>query len=241
MNNLLQTRNTCIMEPQKTSRANLENKRLIFMEIGLIISLLVVLLGFKWKSTERNYNASETREYVNIQEEMVPITEHLTKPIPPPPISKAVIINIVDDDIIVEEDIIIDVKVDQETKIEEYIPHDFQEMEEEEEISEEPIFVIVESMPTFPGGMKKLMAYLHNNIKYPTQAKEVGIQGKVFVSFVIETDGSVTDVILLRGIGGGCDEEAIRVISNMPNWIPGKQRNIPVRVRFTLPVSFRLL
>jgi len=230
------------MEPQKTSRANLENKRLIFMEIGLIISLIVVLVGFKWKSTERNYDVSKTREYVNIQEEMIPITQHLTKPIPPPPISKAVIINIVDDDIITKDDIIIiDVEANQETKVEEYIPHDFQDMEEEKEISEEPIFVIVESIPTFPGGMAKLMAYLHQNIKYPTQAKEVGIQGKVFVSFVIEKDGSVSDVLLLRGIGGGCDEEAIRVISNMPNWIPGKQRNIPVRVRFTLPVSFRLL
>ncbi len=211
------------------------------MEIGLIISLIVVLVGFKWKSTERNYDVSKTREYVNIQEEMIPITQHLTKPIPPPPISKAVIINIVDDDIIVEDDIIIDAEANQETEIEEYIPYEPLEIEEEEIISEEPIFVIVESMPTFPGGMSKLMEYLHNNIKYPTQAKELGIQGRVFVSFVIEKDGSVSDVVLLRGIGGRCDEEAIRVIKNMPKWIPGKQRNIPVRVRFTLPVSFRLL
>ena len=85
------------------------------------------------------------------------------------------------------------------------------------------------------------MKYLHNNMKYPLQAKELGIQGKVFLSFVVEKDGSVTDVSLLRGIGGGCDEEAIRVVKNMPKWIPGKQRNIPVRVRFNLPVNFRLL
>ncbi len=96
-------------------------------------------------------------------------------------------------------------------------------------------------MPAFPGGMDKLMKYLSDNIKYPSQARELGIQGKVFLSFVIEKDGSVTDVTLLRGIGGGCDEEAIRVVKNMPNWIPGKQRNIPVRVRFNLPVNFRLL
>lgn len=228
------------MEPLKTSRANLENKRLIFMEIGLIIALIIVLAGFTWKSSDRSYDTSKTRNYVSIQEEMVPITEQPTKPIPPAPPSKAVIIIIVDNDIIIEDDIIIDVEANQETKIEEYIPNDFYEMEEEE-IIEEPIFVIVESMPKFPGGLNVLMKYLHNNIKYPTQAKEIGIQGKVFVSFVIEKDGSVTNILLLRGIGGGCDEEAIRVIKNMPNWVPGKQRNIPVRVRFTLPVNFRLL
>ena len=210
------------------------------MEVGLIIALIIVLVGFMWKSPKRNCNTSEIRNYVNIQEEMVPITKQLTKPIPPPPTSKVVSINIVDDDIIVEDDIIIDAEANQETEIEEYIPQDIQEIEEEE-IREEPIFIIVESMPAFPGGVEKLIEYLHNNIKYPTQAKEIGIQGKVFVSFVIEKDGSVSDIILLRGIGGGCDEEAIRVIKNMPKWMPGKQRNIPVRVRFTLPVSFRLL
>ncbi len=85
------------------------------------------------------------------------------------------------------------------------------------------------------------MKYLQDNLKYPVRAKELGIQGKVYLSFVVEKDGSVTDVALLRGIGGGCDEEAIRAVKNMPKWIPGKQRNIPVRVRFNLPVNFKLL
>ena len=99
---------------------------------------------------------------------------------------------------------------------------------------------IVESMPEFPGGMKVLMNYLHENLKYPSLAKETGIQGRVFVAFVIETDGSISDVQVLRGIGGGCDQEAIRVVQNMPKWIPGKQRGIPVRVRFNLPIKFTL-
>ena len=104
----------------------------------------------------------------------------------------------------------------------------------------EPIFVVVESMPSFPGGVSELMKYFHKNLKYPTLAKESGIQGIVFVTFVVEKDGSVTDVRVLRGIGGGCDEEAIRVAKDMPSWIPGKQRNIPVRVSFNLPVRFKL-
>jgi len=229
------------MEPLKTSRADLENKKSIFWEIGLILALIIVLLAFEWKSSEKNYTDTINRDFLDIQEEMVPITEQTTKPLPPPPIKTAVIIKIVENDIEVEDDIVIDAEVNQETEIEKYIPFVPLEIEEEEIISEEIIFIIVESMPAFPGGMDKLMGYLHDNIKYPIRAKELGIQGKVFLSFVIEKDGSVTDVSLLRGIGGGCDEEAIRVVKNMPKWIPGKQRNIPVRVRFNLPVNFRLL
>jgi len=229
------------MKPLKTSKADLENKKFLFTEIGLIITLIILLLAFGWKSSDRNYSSSETRDFVEIQEEMVPITEQKIKLLPPPPSNTAVTIKIVEDDIDVEDDIVIDAEANQETEIEEYIPYESQELEEEEDIGEEPIFVVVESMPTFPDGMNNLMRYLSDNIKYPSQAREMGIQGKVFLSFVVEKDGSVTDVTLLRGIGGGCDEEAIRVVKNMPKWIPGKQRNIPVRVRFNLPVNFRLL
>ena len=229
------------MKPLKTSRADLENKKSIFWEIGLIITLIIVLLAFEWKSSEKIYIDTINRDFVDIQEEMVPITEQTTKPIPPPPIKTAVIIKIVENDMDVKDDIEIDAEVNQETEIEEYIPYIPLEIEEEEIINEETIFIVVESMPAFPGGLDKLMRYLHDNIKYPVPAKEMGIQGKVFLSFVIEKDGSVTDVTLLRGIGGGCDEEAIRVVKNMPKWIPGKQRNVPVRVRFNLPVNFRLL
>lgn len=229
------------METIKSSRADLEDKRFIFIEIGMIIALIIVFISFKIKSPERNHKISEVSSFISIPEEMVPITEQIKKPTPPPPSKRAIIIKVVDDDIIVEEDIIIDAEANQETEVEEYIPYEALEMEEEEYIAEEPIFIIVESMPAFPGGMDELIKYLQNNLKYPVLAKELGIQGKVFVSFVIEKDGSVSDIILLRGIGGGCDEEAIRVIKNMPKWIAGKQRNIPVRVRFTLPVSFRLL
>ena len=229
------------MEPLKSPKADLENKKSIFWEIGLIITLIIVLLAFEWKSSEKIYIDTINRDFVDIQEEMVPITEQTTKPIPPPPIKTAVIIKIVENDMDVKDDIEIDAEVNQETEIEEYIPYIPLEIEEEEIINEETIFIVVESMPAFPGGLDKLTGYLHDNIKYPIRAKELGIQGKVFLSFVIEKDGSVTDVTLLRGIGGGCDEEAIRVVKNMPKWIPGKQRNVPVRVRFNLPVNFRLL
>ncbi|MDP1623254.1 MAG: TonB family protein [Bacteroidales bacterium] len=105
---------------------------------------------------------------------------------------------------------------------------------------EREIFTVVEEQPGYPGGDEARIAFLQNNIKYPEEAKELGIQGKVFVTFVVEVDGSITDVRVLRGIGGGCDTEAMRVVKSMPKWVPGKQRGVPVRVQFNLPIKFTL-
>jgi len=229
------------MEALKTSRADLENKKSIFGEIGLLISLLIVFLAFNWKTSDKSYIKSEKRDFIDIQEEMIPVTIQTPTLPSPPQTRKAVVIKIVENDIDVENDIVIDAEANQKTEMEAFTPYVPMEIEEEETIEEETIFIVVESMPEFPGGMNKLMKYLQDNLKYPVRAKELGIQGKVYLSFVVEKDGSVTDVALLRGIGGGCDEEAIRAVKNMPKWIPGKQRNIPVRVRFNLPVNFKLL
>jgi len=109
-----------------------------------------------------------------------------------------------------------------------------------EQVEAAPVFTIVEEMPSFTGGEANLYKYLHDNIKYPEEAKELGIQGRVYVTFVVETDGSITDIKVVRGIGGGCDEEAIRVVKSMPHWTPGKQRGVPVRVQFNLPIKFTL-
>lgn len=102
------------------------------------------------------------------------------------------------------------------------------------------IFTVVEEQPGYPGGEEARIRYLQESIKYPEEAKELGIQGKVFVTFVVEVDGTITDVRVLRGIGGGCDEEAMRVVRSMPKWVPGKQRGVPVRVQFNLPIKFTL-
>ncbi len=109
-----------------------------------------------------------------------------------------------------------------------------------EQVEVAPVFTIVEEMPAFNGGETELYKYLHDNTKYPEEAKELGIQGRVFVTFVVETDGSITDIKVVRGIGGGCDEEAVRVVKSMPRWTPGKQRGVPVRVQFNLPIKFTL-
>jgi protein TonB len=224
------------MESKKSPKADLESKKIIFTQLGLILALAIILLAFEWKSYDKTVEGFGERIVEDIPEEIIPITEQKVKPPPPPPPKKVVQINIVDDEVEVEDDLLIDVEADDETEIEEYIPIEV----EEEVVEEAPIFTVVESMPEFKGGMKKLYEYLGNNIKYPVMAKESGIQGKVYVTFVVERDGSITDVRVLRGIGGGCDEEAVRVVQSMPNWTPGMQRGKPVRVQYNLPVRFTL-
>jgi periplasmic protein TonB len=226
------------MDLKKSPKADLESKKVIFTQIGLVIALAIVLVAFEWKSYEKEVIDMGTREVADIVEDIVPITEQKVKPPPVAPPKVVVAINIVEDDVAVDDDINIDVEADQSTEVEEYVP--VQDMGEEESAEEQQIFMVVESMPEFPGGEAALHQYLAENIKYPQMAKESGIQGRVFVTFVVERDGKVTDVKVLRGIGGGCDEEAIRVVQNMPKWAPGKQRGKPVRVQFNLPVKFTL-
>jgi protein TonB len=224
------------MEEKKSPKADLENKKIIFTQLGLIIALAVILLAFEWKSYDKSVEGFGDRVVEDVPEEIIPITEQKVKPPPPPPPQKVIQINVVDDDVEVEDDIMIDVEADESTVVEEFVPIQV----DEEVVEEAPIFTVVESMPEFPGGMQELYTFLGNNIKYPVMAKESGIQGKVYVTFVVEVDGSITDVRVLRGIGGGCDEEAVRVVQNMPKWTPGKQRGKPVRVQYNLPVRFTL-
>jgi len=229
-----------VMKTKKTEKADLENKRLIFRELGLIIALGLVLLAFSLKTYDKTQAELYQRQMVDIPEDIIPITEQ--KPPEPPKVQPPQIIstiNIVENEAEVDETIVIDAEADERTEVPEYIPPvPVQKDEESEEAGE--IFYVVESMPSFPGGEAALYEYLARSLEYPNQAKEAGIQGRVFLTFVVERDGSITDVKVLRGIGGGCDEEAIRVVKNMPGWTPGKQRGLPVRVQFNLPIKFTL-
>ncbi len=211
---------------------------MIFRQLGLVLALSVILFAFEWKTYEKTIVDMGARQAEDIPEEIIPITEQKVKPPPPPPPKQVVKINVVEDDIEVEDDINIDVEADQNTEMQDYVAP--VKVEEEESAEEMQIFMVVESMPEFPGGEANLYKFLAENIKYPQMAKESGIQGRVFVTFVVERDGSVTDVRVLRGIGGGCDEEAIRVVKAMPKWTPGKQRGKSVRVQYNLPVKFTL-
>ena len=192
------------------------------------------------------------KEELSVGAEMLDIPqEEAPPPPPPPPPPEALQEKVKFTAPVVVEDTAVDTDFGKQDLLAEKtnteVPSEepeFDLVEEKPQVIEQPkeaeIFTVVEENPTFPGGETKLYKYLGESIKYPEEAKELGIQGRVFVNFVIETDGAVSNVKVLRGIGGGCDEEAIRVIQSMPRWTPGKQRGIPVRVSYNLPIKFTL-
>ena len=230
------------MEIKKSPKANLENKKFLFMEIGLIVALLMVLGAFEWSTTEGTDLASLGDETaVVIEEEQVPITQE--EQLPPPEVPKepvmSDIIDIVDDDIKVEDNFLLSTEDDASLGVEirDYVV----EQAEEEEVEEEVPFAIVEQKPTFQGGdANTFTKWVFSKIVYPEIAKENGVQGRVTLQFTIETDGSVKNVKVLRGVDSSLDKEAVRVVSSSPKWSPGMQRNKPVRVKYTFPVVFQL-
>ncbi|EMS34188.1 Ferric siderophore transport system, periplasmic binding protein TonB [Mariniradius saccharolyticus AK6] len=207
----------------------------MFLNLGLAISVGLTLAAFEYKSYDDG-SLKDLGQVADDFEELldIPITEQ--PPPPPPPIEQPVIQEI-PDEVELEEKIEVnfDVDVKEETVIKEVIIADAPVVEKADEI-----FDVVENSPEFPGGMEAWNEYLRKNLKYPTQARRMGVEGTVYVVFVVNTDGSIQDVELLRGIGGGCDEEALRVVSGAPKWTPGKQRGRPVRVRMRLPIRFKL-
>lgn len=224
------------MEAKKTPKADLTNKSGMFLNLGLAVSVAVVLFAFEYKS----YDDGALKDLGTVDdafEELldIPITEQPPPP-PPPPVEQPVIQEVPDEVEIEEIEVNFDVDVKEETVIKEVVIAEAPPVEEKAD----EIFDVVETMPTPPGGMEGWNKYLSSNLKYPTQARRMGIEGTVYVVFVVNTDGSIQDVEILRGIGGGCDEEAMRVVANAPNWEPGKQRGKPVRVKMRLPIRFKL-
>ena len=226
------------MEIKKSPKADLEGKKGIFFEIGLTLALAILLFAFEWKSSTAEVNAFQTVAEVEIEEEIIPITQQMMKPPPPPPPAPKLtdLIDIVEDDTNIDEELEIQDAEDDSQNQEVPDVTDFGDYEGED-TGEAQIFQVVEDMPAFPGNVTK---WISKNVKYPVLAMENGIQGKVFVQFVIEKDGSITDVKVSRGVDASLDKEAVRVVKAMPKWKPGKQRGKPVRVSYTLPIFFQL-
>jgi periplasmic protein TonB len=227
------------MESKKTFRANLESKRLIFLEIGMIIALAICLMAFEWRKYEKDIVMLQANNWEEI-EEILPINTEQFKLPPPPRVVKPVYrINIVDKPDFIMDDIpVIDAGINTEWGIPDkvYLP------EEVANAADDSIYNTwaLSIHPYFPGGEAALYKYLNDNIRYPRLAVETNIQGTVYIGFVIEKDGSITSVRVERSPAAVLSEEASRVVSSMPDWIPGKQGGNTVRVNFILPVRFRL-
>jgi protein TonB len=229
------------MEVKKTPKADLENKKLLFREIGLIIALAVVLLAFEWTTAEKADTINLSVDAQVVEEEYIPVTQQEQAPPPEAPKIPVLsdIIDIVDDDIVVTDNLFIDMEDDASIGVE---IMDYVAVVEEEEVEEEAIpFALVEEKPKFQGGdANDFSKWVNSKLVYPEIAKENGVQGRVTLQFTVYTDGSVRDVKVLRGVDASLDKEAVRIVSMSPKWTPGKQRERPVKVTYTFPVLFQL-
>ncbi len=227
------------MEIKKSPKADLEGKKGIFFEVGLALALAILLFAFEWKSSTEEISQFQTVAEEQIEDEIIPITQQMVKPPPPPPAAPKLsdLLNIVEDESSIDEELEIEDADDESDNTEIQDISDFGDYDGED-TGEENIFMVVEDMPQFPGG--NVNKWIAKNVKYPQLAQENGIQGKVFIKFVIEKDGSITDVQVSRGVDASLDREAVRVIKAMPKWKPGKQRGKAVRVSYTLPINFQL-
>ena len=227
------------MEIKKSEQADLERGKGTSLLIGFVIALGVMFVALEWTQREVEDNSElYTARDVSLNEEMIPITlpEKTTVPPPPAAVTKAEIIEIVEDDADIEEDIM----ASTEDNVEWVDLDDYDVVEVEPEPEEEEIFMVVEDQPEFPGGTAALLEYLRKNIKYPAICRENNIQGRVLVTFIVNKDGAIVEPEVVKSVNPSLDKEALRVISTMPNWKPGSQRGKPVRVKYTVPVNFRL-
>ena len=217
------------MKAKKNPKISIERKRGLFFQIGLVITLLAVLIAFEWKSYEKTDYSLGKLQMDDLEDEMIPITRQEEKPPPPPP-PPPEIIEIVEDEVVIKNELEIE-----ETDTDE---NEFIEQEEEEDSDE--VFMVVEQMPVFPGGDLGLMKFIQKNTKYPPIAKENDITGKVYVSYVVNKKGKVTNVKVARSVDRYLDAEAVRVVKLLPYSSAGKQRGKPVNVQYTIPINFTL-
>lgn len=238
------------MEVKKSKRADLEGQKSTGLLVGYIIALATMFAAFEY--TTRDYVETDvvysTSSFVS-EEEVVPITQPIFTAAPPPPADAPQVAEILD--IVDNETEIVEEEIETSESTTEAISGPVAHVSgpvmagppaaTQEEGDEGEVFEIVEQNPSFPGGMDALTKWLSKNLKYPASAQENNIQGRVLVQFVVNKDGSIVDPKVIRSVDPALDKEALRVVSAMPKWQPGKQRGKTVRVRFTLPVTFRIM
>ena len=228
------------MEVKKSPKADLNNKKLLFVEVGLVLALLVTLGAFEWKTKEKQESVFAQENTELIEEEIIPITQDT--PPPPPETPKIPIlsdqIDIVDDNIKVDDNIL-NLEDDSNLGVE---IMDYVEEVQEEVVEEEAIpFALVEEKPKFQGGdANNFSKWVASHLEYPEIAKENGVSGRVMVQFTVNPNGTVSDVKVLRGMDPSLNKEAVRVIQSSPKWTPGKQRDRAVKVTYQFPVIFQL-
>ncbi|MBN2484510.1 MAG: energy transducer TonB [Bacteroidales bacterium] len=224
------------MELKKSNKADLESKRIVFLEYGLVLVLAMILLAFEWGTKLKEDSLLGQVQDAEAEEEMIITRQQPQTPPPPPPPPQVIeVLQIVEDNVDIDEIDFESMEADEKTSL------DLVVFDYEDEVAEEEVFIIVEDMPSFKGGdLNEFRNWVAKSLKYPEIAAENGIQGRVFVQFAVNAKGEVVDVVVVRGVDPALDAEAVRVIKSSPKWSPGKQRGRPVKVQFTFPVVFVL-
>lgn len=226
------------MQIKKSQQASLEDKKFTYLLMGFVLVLSICFVALEWTEKEvTKYDVIDEEWAFEEELDIQQTSQDITPPPPPPaPVAEVEVLNVVENDV---ETQTIEIS-SEETNEEVVIAPPVEEVKEEEE-DEQVVFVVVETMPEFPGGTQALFKYLSENVKYPVIAQENGIQGRVICQFTVNKDGSIVDVEVVRSGGdASLDKEAVRVIKSMPKWSPGKQRGKAVRVKYTVPVNFKL-
>lgn len=233
------------MKNRKADSLNLENKKVTFFLAGLVFTLSVVFIAFEWRFYERSL-MDLGQLNIDADDEIIPITQRQQQPPPPPPPAPPEVIQIVENDLEIEEVPFETTEFDESDEIE--------FIEDVDEDTDEIFnFAVVENKPVFPGCEKfateeerfncfnqSIMTHIGKNFKFPEMARQMGIQGRVFVNFVIEKDGSISNVTVARGVDPLLDDEAMRVVKGLPRFQPAKQRGKPVRMQYTVPINAKL-
>jgi len=237
------------MKPKKNPAKDLQRNSSLYFAIGLTIVLFISWQAIEWKTYEKLGFGYEALDVDEVDDEEVPITEQLKTPPPPPPPAPPApqVLEVVEDEEEVEETIIESTETDQEEIIE------VEDVEVEEEFDDDPVpFAVIEDVPIYPGCenvakserrncfQEQINKHINKNFRYPEIAQEMGIQGRVYMYFVIDKDGSITDIKIARSPDRNLGKEAERIINKLPKMTPGKQRGRPVRVPFSIPITFRL-
>lgn len=228
------------MDKKKSERADLQNKKVLFMEIGCIIALALVYFGFEYTSEEVRTAVLDDNNVITEIEDLIPIT--FETPPPPPAAPKIPVlsdqIDIVDDEIEIDDNMFLKLEDDPGSGVE---IMDYIEVIDEEVEEEEIPFMLVEEKPTFQkGDANQFSKWVSQRLVYPEIAKENGVQGRVTLQFTIDKDGTLSKVKVVRGVDPSLDKEAVRVVSMSPKWEPGRQRDRAVPVTYTFPVIFKL-
>lgn len=229
------------MEIKKSPKADLENKKSTSILIGLVVALGIMFIAFEWSQRDVVVYEEAIQSAVVEDEEMIEVTFREETPPPPapePPAPETVLSDVIEIKDNTEEVETVDFSAEDDASQRVVVQAPVAAPVEEEE--EQQVFVVVEKMPEFPGGEEAMRRYLARNIRYPLIAQENGIQGRVICQFVVNADGKIVDVQVVRGVEASLDAEAVRVIQSMPSWTPGKQGGKSVRVKYTLPIRFKL-